>query len=202
MRDEWTREDRKTVVILTLINGLWFGALLWLILGVWLDLVGFFPCWIGATLFSWIVAVWRVGRGIMMRTNLEEELEPASDEVETVLATIDAVEKEEGAEGLFQIKRLVVREVVDNEDKTKYSINNDNFSARTLVFLTILNVLSVELISGKYHTYRGVLNITTGEQLLRLWDYAVEQQKLSGYYDEEKARKDTNWIRNQIEKAG
>jgi len=33
------------------------GFLLWLVLGLWLDIAGFVTCWIGATLISFPLAI-------------------------------------------------------------------------------------------------------------------------------------------------
>ena len=107
---EWTREDRKTVTIWTLGNGLWLGFLLWLIFGVWLGLAGFFTCWIVATFFSWFVAIWRVSRGIVLRTKIEldeKENETNNDELDPELKNkLDEVfaemaEEEETIDNLY-----------------------------------------------------------------------------------------------------
>lgn len=88
MKLGFTREDRNTVAIWTLGNGLWLGTLLWLIFGLWLGLAGFLTCWIVATFFSWFVAIWRVSRGIVLRTKIElneEEIETNDDELDPEL---------------------------------------------------------------------------------------------------------------------
>jgi hypothetical protein len=58
----------------TLGNGLWLGFLSWLVLGVWLDVVGFVPCWFGATLVSWFLAIRRQYRAIEVRQEISEEM--------------------------------------------------------------------------------------------------------------------------------
>jgi hypothetical protein len=134
-----------------------------------------------------------------LRSNLGKSAK--SNEVKAVLAEIDAIEKEEGTRGLRQIKGLVVELVVGEADKTINSIRNDDLSPRTLAFLLILNVLGEELTSGQYHIYRGVLS-TGGKMLLGLWVYAVEQQKQSGFYNEQEARKELKWIMDEIKLVG
>ena len=52
-------EILRRVAFLTLANGLWLGIVAWLVLGVWLDVMGFLPCWILATLMAWIIAMSR-----------------------------------------------------------------------------------------------------------------------------------------------
>jgi hypothetical protein len=203
---EWTQTAFRRVTVFALFNGLWLGVLSWLVLGLWFEWFSFWQCLLGAIIVSWPVAIVRVGRAIEVDKEILEEMRmedelAASEEVRSVLAAIDEVEDEEGAEGLHQIKQLVVDAVVVDADKTISSIKDDGLSARTLTCLLISNVLSVELTSGKHHTYRGVLS-ANGDRLLRLWDYAVEQQKQSGYYDEEEAKNDLKWIRDEIKTVG
>ena len=207
---EWKQSNFTNVTIGTAISGLFFGTLAWLVLGLWLETLSFYYCWAGATLISWPIAIWREARRMIRDEDLIAEINEemrvekelaASEEITSVLAAIDEVEDEEGAEGLHQIKQLVVDAVVADADKTISSIKDDGLSARTLTCLLISNVLSVELTSGKHHTYRGVLS-ANGDRLLGLWDYAVEQQKQSGYYDEEEAKNDLKWIRDEIKTVG
>lgn len=203
---QWTQADLRSVTIITLFNGLWLGVLSWLVLGLWLEWLSFLTCWIGATVISWPIAILRVGRAIGVRDEVLEEMRAEKEiakgaEVRAVLEAIDEVEQEKDAEGLGQIKDLVVREVVEDPEKTKHSITEDGLSPRTLAFLIMLNVLGRELTSGKYHIYRGVLS-AAGERLLNLWAYAVQQQHKSGYYDAAAVRKDMDWIAREIKKVG
>jgi hypothetical protein len=141
-----------------------------------------------------------VDKEILEGMRVEKEV-AASEEMRSVLGVIDEMEDEEGAEGFRLIKQLVVDMVVADPDKTISSLKDDGLSARTLTLLLTLNILGEELTSGKHHTYRGVLS-ANGDRLLRLWDFAVKQQKQSGYYDEEEAQNDLKWIREGIKTVG
>ena len=70
----WTRSDLSTVAMVTLGNGLWLGFIFWLVLGVWLEMVGFIPCWLGATFLSWIIAIKRQYRVMEIRAKMNEEM--------------------------------------------------------------------------------------------------------------------------------
>ena len=68
----WTERDLKTVALVTVGNGLLLGFLLWLVLGLWLDIAGFVTCWIGATLISFPLAILEQGRVIESREILDD----------------------------------------------------------------------------------------------------------------------------------
>tara|TARA_B110000902_G_C14183021_1_gene541233 strand:- start:285 stop:512 length:228 start_codon:yes stop_codon:yes gene_type:complete len=74
MKNNWNATDLKTVNIMTLVNGLWSGFIVWLIIGLWLEMAGFIACWLGATTFSFFVALNRVGAMVERRNN-EESME-------------------------------------------------------------------------------------------------------------------------------
>lgn len=59
---DWTEHDLHRVTLMTLRTGLWLGILSWLVLGLWLNVAGFVQCWIGATLASWPLIIYRQGR--------------------------------------------------------------------------------------------------------------------------------------------
>lgn len=69
MKSNWTAADVKSINIMTLINGLWLGFILWLILGLWLDITDFLQCWLGATIFSFCVALNRQASIIESRSH-------------------------------------------------------------------------------------------------------------------------------------
>jgi hypothetical protein len=71
----WTERDLKTVTFVTLGNGLWPGFLSWLVLGLWLDMIGFVPCWLGATVVSWFLAIQRQYRAIEVREEMPSQEE-------------------------------------------------------------------------------------------------------------------------------
>lgn len=104
---------------------------------------------------------------------------------------------------MVHIRTLLKNETSSKEgaEKTKLSIQKDGLKVRDLAFLIILNVLGRELTSGRYHTYRGVLNLT-GKQMLELWYYSVGCLKDNHYYTETEAANDLKWIRDEIKKVG
>ena len=73
MNIERTIKDLRVVSLVTIGNGLWLGLLAWLVLGVWLEVATFLPCWIGATLISWFAAIQRQHLMIEQRAAFEEQ---------------------------------------------------------------------------------------------------------------------------------
>ena len=67
--------------------------------------------------------------------------------------------------------------------------------------MLITNVLGNHLCSGRYHTYRGVLN-AVGEDMRSLWGAAVSALRDRGYYSEKEAEDDMRWIAAEIMKVG
>ena len=48
----WNEIILKSVSIQAIGNGLWLGTLGWLVLGLWVNVAGFIPCWISIVAFS------------------------------------------------------------------------------------------------------------------------------------------------------
>ena len=61
---DWTEHDLHRVTLVTLRTGLGLGILSWLVLGLWLNVAGFVQCWIGATLVSWPLTIYRQSRSL------------------------------------------------------------------------------------------------------------------------------------------
>ena len=187
----WNVKNLKAVSIQTIGNGLWLGTLVWLVLGLWLEVVGFIPCWVGATLFSWVVAIWRGARTIV-RAEMDEELSMGSlkgadssesDVTQILFSALDDMEKEVGSTGLIHIKDVISAEFIKRPDFHPLQSNLKDTNARSLVLYSILTTVWNKLTFGDYHTGRGVLN-ATGKELLKLREYATEQLRLNGEMSE------------------
>lgn len=92
-------------------------------------------------------------------------------------------------------------ELVDDTEKTLYSIRINHMKPDQLALILITNVLGRHLQSGQYHTYRGVLNMM-GKDMLKVWDAAGKEMLDRRYHDESEAKKDHDWIRHEIEGVG
>lgn len=94
-----------------------------------------------------------------------------------------------------------VTALVRDAEKTVYSVRIERVKPDQLALLLFTNVLGEELSSGKYHVYRGTLNMV-GKDLLNTW-YAVQKALVArGYCTEAEMDQDNEWIKRQINDAG
>jgi len=122
-------------------------------------------------------------------------------EVIQTLATLNEIEAQFPHFDIAAISFLIRDRIESEPEKVILSIRNDKLAPKTLVYLVITNVLDRELSSGRYHYYRGLLN-NTGQSLLALWDHAVDELQFAGFHSEDEAKKDKEWIRQQIRGVG
>jgi len=124
----------------------------------------------------------------------------SSDEMQNCLQEVKNVQEELNNIAFDEIKDEIIKQIKE-KDKIVYSIKKEDISPRTLVFLIITNVIQSILSTGQYHVYRGTLNII-GTELLKIWDYAVNQLEKSGFHSPQAAEEDRKWIREQIKNVG
>lgn len=91
--------------------------------------------------------------------------------------------------------------LVKDAEKTVYSIRIDNMKPEQLALLLVTNVLGRHIGSGRYHTYRGVLN-SVGADMHKLWNSAQQIMVERGYSTEAEATEDNLWVQKQIKNAG
>lgn len=201
---KWAKSDFSNVAIMTLLNGVWLGAIAWLVLGYWLEVLNFYYCWIGATLVSWAVAIKRVGNAIEWRDEVAAEVEvefERREEIEPALVMLDTIEKTNGGEGLRHIKHNIFAELIADIEETKAALEDGGVGRRVVCLSAIYAVLERELTSGKYHTYRGVLS-RDGEELLTLWDHIVKLRSIGNDFEGEDAERELQRMRSEIAKVG
>ncbi len=124
----------------------------------------------------------------------------ATKEVKECIQKLDAYIDQANIFSSIELKRKV-KELLKDEGKTLISLRDDNLSVEQLVWLLISNVVSEMLISGKFHTYRGVLNVE-GDNLRSLWRKSVNELHSSGYYSDDEYQKDMDWMREELVKVG
>ena len=122
-------------------------------------------------------------------------------EVKATLLALDMEEEKCNTNSAFKLIKKDVSKLICDSEKTVISIKEEGFAPNTLVCLLMTNIISEHIVSCRYHTYRGILSFV-GKDLLKLWDYAVNELHQLGHYDDIEADKDRKWIREQIKKNG
>lgn len=121
-------------------------------------------------------------------------------EIEMCITEFNNISQELSASAKEIVKPVVFDYLKDTE-KTLYSLQKDKISPRNLIFLLITNAIAEILPTGHYHIYRGVLS-QVGHDLLKLFDYAVNELEEKGCFSHEEAKEDKAWIREQINGVG
>jgi len=110
---------------------------------------------------------------------------------------------------LLQVNDGLCNDLIRNEaiklakdaDKTLYSIRIDHLKPDQLALILIFNVLTRNLESGWYHTYRGVLT-TIGQDMLRLWHITEKEMINRGYSTPEAYAADVEGLMMSIRSVG
>lgn len=131
----------------------------------------------------------------LIRENIDS---PA--EVQHCLEELKLIESKLDNMSFPLIKHQVIK-LIKNKEKTIYSIRDDKTSPRDLVLLLISNVSGDAMATGQHHVYRGRLSME-GQELLKLFNYAISELEKSGFQSKEETEKDRLWIREQINSVG
>jgi hypothetical protein len=104
---------------------------------------------------------------------------------------------------VFQLVRGHIEKVLfAHSDKFSEKIRQ-GASPRHWVYRTIANVSGDLVESGNYHIYRGVLNpMEPGEELVELFDMAVDKLVEMKVLDSEQAKKEKGALRENIKSVG
>ncbi len=121
--------------------------------------------------------------------------------IELVVAEIDEVATQNGAEGLADIREFVEREMRLNGPWLKSTIDSEVNSVRKLLLLGLSSCVEQVIKRDEYYIAKGELN-DIGKRLLSLDDFVTEQLLLDGFHDENDAQKDRESIRAEIAVRG
>ncbi|MDN7138602.1 hypothetical protein J6J34_10300 [Pseudidiomarina sp. 1ASP75-14] len=94
-----------------------------------------------------------------------------------------------------------VTSIAKDVEKTIYSVRIDGMKPDELALLLITNVIGQHLGCGKYHIYRGVLNMT-GQDMLKVWHAAQRTMLERKFVSKSEVEKDNHWIMEQVKGAG
>lgn len=144
-----------------------------------------------------------IGAALQIIIAFGEEIKKssASRETKAALEILDEIEKNIGGSGFDLVKELIEKYLVNQS--TEYSEVVKKTSPRQWIYLAVANMAGDLVESGHYHIYRGVLNPTgPGENLLKLFDSAIDELVKMGAIKIENAKKEKVAVRENIKSVG
>ena len=103
----------------------------------------------------------------------------------------------------FNLVKDYVEESIRSDKKQFMDEVREGRSVRTIVYNIIANLSEEMIESGQYHIWGGVLNpMGPGEDLLKIFDSAVDELVIMGELDEEKAQEQKEAIRLSVQSFG
>jgi len=123
-------------------------------------------------------------------------------EVKEALGILEEASKEFGSGGFDLVKEYVEKSIL-SDTKQFLDVVRKGRSVRKYVYSMIANTSGDLAESGHYHIYRGVLNpMGPGEDLLKIFDAAMDELVRLGDTDAENAEKEKAAVRKNIETMG
>ncbi len=123
-------------------------------------------------------------------------------EVKEALGILEEASKEFGSGGFDLVKEYVEKSIL-SDTKQFLDVVRKGRSVRKYVYSMIANTSGDLAESGHYHIYRGVLNpMGPGEDLLKIFDAAMDELVRLGDTDAENAKKEKAAVRKNIEAMG
>jgi len=123
-------------------------------------------------------------------------------EVKEALGILEEAGKGFGSGGFDLVKEYVEKSIL-SDTKQFLDVVRKGRSVRKYVYSMIANISGDLVESGHYHIYRGVLNpMGPGEDLLKIYDTAMDELVRLGDTDAENAKKEKTAVRKNIEAMG
>lgn len=123
-------------------------------------------------------------------------------EVKEALRILEEASKNFGSGGFYLVKEYVEKSILSDTDQFLDVVRKGR-SVRKHVYSMMANTSGDMAESGHYHIYRGVLNpMGPGEDLLKIFDAAMDELARLGDTDAENAEKEKAVIRKNVEAMG
>jgi len=124
-----------------------------------------------------------------------------NSEVKEAMEILDEAENKFGAG--FDLVREHIEKGINEDTKQFLEVVGKGRSVRKYVYSMIANISGDMVESGQYHLYRGVINpMGPGQNLLRIFDSAMDELVELGDTDKENAEKQKKAIRENIKSVG
>ena len=101
----------------------------------------------------------------------------------------------------FDLVREQIEKILNSDTKQFLDVVRKGRTVRKYIYSTIANISGDMVESGQYHVYRGVL-MWSGEELLKMFDAAMDELVKLGDTDTENAEKQKKAIRENIKGVG
>jgi len=125
-----------------------------------------------------------------------------SKEVKAVIGVLDEVSNIFDSAAFEMVKSNAERALLSDSKGITTALRQEGISPQQIVYALLSNIAGDHLETGQHHIYRGVLDPFIGEDLLLIFDYAVDQMRQIGVIDEEKASEQKATIRECIKQVG
>jgi hypothetical protein len=103
----------------------------------------------------------------------------------------------------FESVRIEIENAIFSQPRKFVTLVRKGASLREWVYSMIANVAGDQVESGRYHLYRGLLNpLEPGQDLLRLFDRAVDELVTMGAITGDRAESQKAAIRENIKSVG
>lgn len=123
-------------------------------------------------------------------------------EVKEALAVLEEASQQFGSGGFDLVKGCIEKSILSDTDQFMDVVRKGR-SIRKYVYSMIANISGDMVESGQYHIYRGVLNpMGPGEDLLNIFDLAMDELVKLGDSDAENAKEQKEAIRKNINNVG
>jgi len=126
----------------------------------------------------------------------------APKEVKAILGVLDEADQRLDYPIFSSIKKMIEGHVLSQSEAVAEKVRS-GISARQSAYSMIANLAGDMAESGEFHVYRGVLNpVGGGEDLLRIFDAAVDEMLLIGAIDNTEAAEQKSNLRACIREIG
>ena len=135
-----------------------------------------------------------------MFKSIINRLKPQPAEIKICLGELDLIERQ------FDLLKghplwENVRKLLQDTDNILATINNLQCTPRDTVLLLLSKETGYLLGSGQYHVYRGLLSMI-GNRVLELYTFCLAEMLKSGFFSEQEAKTDREWVQKEINEMG
>ena len=121
--------------------------------------------------------------------------------IKLLLNELDLFEHKVDLSGFHLVKQKVIQNIKANKVAFAKAMTNSNISSEQIIAAEIANVSGDMLETGEYCIYRGILS-PAGEQLMTLFQCALDELVRIGAISEEKKLEDVGGLRSTIRSIG